>query len=410
MSVGTAFYPRQQELNAKEAWGEWAGYFAPAVYADFHDIEYNGDPRGGRGDRHQPALQVPRARPRRDAPAGPRDHARRLEDPARPGLSTRRGATRTGKVLDDGTVTRIGRDEYRITAADPCYRWFLMNAHRPRRARSRTSPRSSRRARAAGPSSAAKCSRPPPARTGPTSRYFRHRRTDDRRRRRRASPAPATPATSATSCGSPADGALDVWDASVRGGRRPFGIRPAGIRALDVGAGRGRPDPDRGRVHERPARDQPRAELLPFEIGLGRLVDFGKAAEFNGERALLAEQEAGGPRAGSSAWSWTGPGIEGMFAKHGLAAMISPFVDRAPVPVYKEGSQVGRATSITWGTTIKKMVGFGSLDKKLEKRGHPRERRVLRGGRARQGGRHRRAPAVPGPPAQAHLTRAHLRR
>ena len=40
MSVGTAFYPRQRELNVTQAWGEWAGYFSPAVYADFHDIEY----------------------------------------------------------------------------------------------------------------------------------------------------------------------------------------------------------------------------------------------------------------------------------------------------------------------------------------------------------------------------------
>jgi glycine cleavage system aminomethyltransferase T len=62
-------------------------------------------------------------------------------------------------------------------------------------------------------------------------------------------------------------------------------------------------------------------------------------------------------------------GVEGMFAKHGLAPMISPFVDRSPVPVYKDNVQVGRATSITWGTTIKKMVGFGSLDKSLEKPG-----------------------------------------
>ena len=35
----------------------------------------------------------------------------------------------------------------------------------------------------------------------------------------------------------------------------------------------------------------------------------------------------------------------------------------------KDHTQVGRATSITWGTTIKKMVGFGSLDKGLEKPG-----------------------------------------
>ena len=39
------------------------------------------------------------------------------------------------------------------------------------------------------------------------------------------------------------------------------------------------------------------------------------------------------------------------------------------MPVYKDNKQVGRATSIAWGTTIKKMVGFGSLDKALEKVG-----------------------------------------
>ena len=31
-------------------------------------------------------------------------------------------------MLDDGTITRIADTEYRITAADPCYRWFLLNA------------------------------------------------------------------------------------------------------------------------------------------------------------------------------------------------------------------------------------------------------------------------------------------
>src|SRR5437879_10079627 len=37
VSVGTAFYPRQRELNRHEVWGEWAGYFAAQVYADFQD-------------------------------------------------------------------------------------------------------------------------------------------------------------------------------------------------------------------------------------------------------------------------------------------------------------------------------------------------------------------------------------
>ena len=41
MSVGTVFYPRESDLNAHLAWGEWSGYHSAAVYADFHDIEYN---------------------------------------------------------------------------------------------------------------------------------------------------------------------------------------------------------------------------------------------------------------------------------------------------------------------------------------------------------------------------------
>jgi len=113
----------------------------------------------------------------------------------------------------------------------------------------------------------------------------------------------------------------------------------------------------------------PEQNYSPFEIGLGRLVEFGKEAEFTGKRALVAERAAGGPARRLVGLELDWAGIEAMFAKHGLAAMISPFVDRAPVPVYREGRQVGRATSITWGTTIKKMVGFGSLDKAHEKLG-----------------------------------------
>jgi glycine cleavage system aminomethyltransferase T len=58
-----------------------------------------------------------------------------------------------------------------------------------------------------------------------------------------------------------------------------------------------------------------------------------------------------------------------MFAKHGLAPAVSPFVQRDPVPVYKQGRRVGRATSVTWGPMIKKMVGFGSLPPRLAESG-----------------------------------------
>jgi aminomethyltransferase len=198
-------------------------------------------------------------------------------------------------------------------------------------------------------------------------RYFRHRRTSI-----------AGVDVSVTRTGYTGDrgyelwipvaGALTVWDRLFDAGEA-YGIFPAGIRALDVArveAGLILIDAEYTSARHAISPEQ---NYSPFEIGLGRLVEFGKEAAFTGKRALVAERAAGGPARRLVGLELDWAGIEAMFAKHGLAAMISPFVDRAPVPVYREGRQVGRATSITWGTTIKKMVGFGSLDTAHEKLG-----------------------------------------
>ena len=166
----------------------------------------------------------------------------------------------------------------------------------------------------------------------------------------------------------PADGALEVWDAVFEAGE-PYGLFPAGIRALDVARVEAGLILIEAEYTSARHAISPEQTYSPFELGLGRLVDFGKGADFTGRRALLAEEQAGGPARRLVGLELDWAGIEGMFAKHGLASMISPYVDRAPVPVYKNNKQVGRATSIAWGTTIKKMVGFGSLDKALEKVG-----------------------------------------
>ena len=125
MSVGTAFYPRERELNTKAAWGEWSGYFAAAVYADFHDIEYNAI---------REAAAVIDASPLYKYLVKGRDAARLLDrvmtrDIARLQVDQviyTPWCDEDGKVVDDGTVTRIGDDTYRITAADPSYRWFAL--------------------------------------------------------------------------------------------------------------------------------------------------------------------------------------------------------------------------------------------------------------------------------------------
>ena len=86
VSVGTAFHPRTAPLNRKMQWREWSGYYASSAYADAHDIEYNAIREAAARHRRQPAVQVPRHRPRRDPPRRPRDHPRRDEAQGRAGL------------------------------------------------------------------------------------------------------------------------------------------------------------------------------------------------------------------------------------------------------------------------------------------------------------------------------------
>ena len=85
------------------------------------------DPGDRRGHRRQPALQVPVTGP----------DAIRLADRVitRDATKLRVGQVfytpwcdEHGKVIDDGTVHRVGEQELRWTAADPQYRWLSQNA------------------------------------------------------------------------------------------------------------------------------------------------------------------------------------------------------------------------------------------------------------------------------------------
>ncbi len=163
----------------------------------------------------------------------------------------------------------------------------------------------------------------------------------------------------------PVDGALTVWDRLFQAGEA-FGIFPVGIRAMDVARVEAGLILIEAEYTSARHATIPEQNYSPFELGFGRLVSFGKEAEFTGKRALLAERRDGGPARRLVGLELDWSGIEGMFGRHGLAAHISLTVQRAPVPVYRDGTRVGRATSMTWGTTIKKMVGLGSLDKAYE--------------------------------------------
>jgi aminomethyltransferase len=364
MSIGTAFYPRERELNTKGAWGEWSGYFSAAVYADFHDIEYNAI---------REAAAVIDASPLYKYIVRGRDAGRLLDrvmtrDVSRLQVSQviyTPWCNEDGKVVDDGTVTRVADDAYRVTAADPCSRWFALSATNldveiedvsERVAALALQGRLSREVLEAATgedwADIGYFRRGPTTIAGVDVDVTRTGYTGDR----------------GYELWIPVDGALAVWDRLFEAGEA-FGIYPAGIRALDVArveAGLILIEVEYTSARHAISDEQ---TYSPFEIGLGRLVQFDKAAAFNGERALLAERRGGGPARRLVGLELDWAGIEAMHAKHGLAPAISPFVQRDPVPVYKQGTQIGRATSMTWGPTLKKMVAFGSVDTAHESNG-----------------------------------------
>ena len=51
-----------------------------------------------------------------------------------------------------------------------------------------------------------------------------------------------------------------------------------------------------------------------------------------------------------------------MYEAVGLPPTAPATASRVAVPVYKDGRQVGRATSTTWSTMLKKFIGLATID------------------------------------------------
>ncbi len=363
MSIGTPFHPRAAALNRKMQWREWSGYFASAAYADAHDIEYNAIREAAGVIDVSPLYKY------------------RLTGPDAIRLADRvitRDATRLkigqvyytpwcdehGKVIDDGTIHRVGEQELRWTAADPQYRWLTRNAVGLDVKVEDVTEQIAALA-VQGPFSRDVVE----AATGTDLgdlRYFR---------RTAATIGDVDIDISRTGYTGdlgyelwiPSPGAEAVWDALFAAGKA-YAIRPAGMLALDVvrlEAGLILIEADY--TSARHAMN-PEQHYSPFEIGLGRLVSFDKA-DYVGRRALQAEQARGGParRLVGLVLDWYD--IEGLYDAQDLPPSISPSVDRSPVPVYADGRPVGKATSHGWSPILKQAIALASVPAKYERVG-----------------------------------------
>jgi aminomethyltransferase len=350
----TPFHPRTATLCQSHAWRRWAGHVVASAYELSHEREYHAI---------RSAAALLDVSPLYKYLVRGKDAARLLDrvvtrDVAR----TKTGdvlytpwCDAAGKVLDDGTVARLGDDRFRVTSAEPNLRWFEDNA--------------------LGLDVAIEDVSEPVAALalqGPNARAILQSLAD-----RDVSGLEYFRLTEASLRGVPvtisrtgytgdlgyeiwldAKDALPLWDALIEAGT-PYGITPAGMLALDVArieAGLMLLDVDYVPANKALIASQ---TSTPFELDLGWAVKLDKA-QFVGKGALAAEARRG------PEWRFVGievdwDSFERLHAEVGLAPRVPGMAWRTSVPLYAGGEQAGYATSGGWSPLLKKYIALAHL-------------------------------------------------
>jgi aminomethyltransferase len=350
----TPFHARTAALCASHAWRRWAGHVVASSYELSHEREYHAI-RGAAAllDISPLCKYLVRGK---DAPRlldriMTRDVARSqagqvLYTPWCDGA---------GKVLDDGTVTRLDEETFRVTSAEPNLRWFQDNA----RGLAVTIEDVSDGIAAL-------------ALQGPTARAILEQACDaDLARlkyfRMTAAKLRGVP-VAITRTGYTGDlgyeiwldarDALAVWDALIEAGT-PYGITPAGMLALDVArieAGLMLLDVDYVPANKALIESQTSS---PFELDLGWAVNLDKE-QFVGKAALAAEAKRG------PEWQFVGVQVdwdsfEALYLAVGLAPRVPAAAWRMSAPLYAGGEQAGYATSGVWSPLLKAYIALAHL-------------------------------------------------
>lgn len=355
MPVGTAFHERTFALCESLSYREWSGYYTVSVYEMHHEHEYNAIRNSAALIDITPLFKY-RVTGGDATKLVNRIIARDINKVAVDQVIYCCWCDSEGKVVDDGTITRLGENDYRWTAADPSLRWFRQNAlgleveiediSEKTAALALQGPTSGRLLHAAADADIANL------------KYFR--------------------VTHGKLAGVPVDisrtgytgdlgyeiwmpwrNAVTVWDALMAKGKA-FDIHPAGMIALDIArieAGLILIEVDYFSSKKALIDSQ---KYSPGEIGLGKLVDL-KKERFVGREALLREQKAGGPARALVGLEIDWTDVERKYESAGLAPQVPGMASRIAVPVYRNGKQLGRATSTTWSPTLKKLIALASI-------------------------------------------------
>jgi len=356
MPIGTALHDRTLALCESLNYREWSGYYAVSAYEGHHEHEYNAIRNASALIDVSPLFKYMITG--RDAPRFvDRLITRDVSKMSAGQVFYTPWCDERGRVIDDGTVSRLEEHRFRWTAADPSLRWFSQNAigldvriedvSESVAALALQGPTSARLLRAAADADI------------DNLKYFRV-----------TSGSIAGVSVDISRTGytgdlgyeiwMPAPDALRVWDALMHSGK-PFDIKPTGMLALDVArieAGLLLIDVDFSGSKKAMIASQ---AYSPFEMGLGRLVNIDKS-RFIGQQALRSEKERGPARqVVGIEIEWTE--VERIYEKLGLPPTVGATASRVAVPVYFGDRQVGKATSTTWSPVLKRMIALATVDR-----------------------------------------------
>ncbi len=358
MPIPSPFHERTSKLCTSFRWKDWSGYAAVCSYDVSHDREYFAF-REGAGLLDVSPLFKYEVHGRDAAALLSRMMVRDVSKlkVGRVGYSC--WCDDYGKVIDDGTVTRLDEDYYRVTAADPS----LHHLQAVGRGMQVTIEDSSAKLAAV-------------ALQGAKSRDVLKACSD--------ADLDKLKFFGATKCkldgldvwitrtGYTGDlgyevwvekaGALKMWDAISDAGVA-YNLEPAGLDALDVTR------IEAGFIllgidyFSAPKVVLEARKSTPGEIGLGWIVDFDrpKFPNFIGREALENERKQGSP------WSMVGlevswESLEALYESYSLPPSLPATARRDGLPVYDdEGTQVGKVTSHTWSPILKKYIALTSV-------------------------------------------------
>ena len=355
MPIPSPFYEQTSALCRSHEWRDWAGYLAAVTYDVSHEHEYFAVRNAAALFDITPLFKYDITGPDA-ARLINRAITRDIDKCATAQVLYTVWCDDHGKIIDDGTVQRFAENHFRVTAAEPNFLWFsdcgygldvhIEDVTDSIAALSVQGPLARRVLTALLPGSGID-------KLG----FFRIAQTEWS----------GTPLT-ITRTGYTGDLGYELWCVAEAAGRlweglmqagKPFGLLPAGLAALDIArieAGLLLAGVDYISSLKALTESQ---KSSPFEAGLGWTVHLHKE-NFVGKPALMAEKARG------SDWQLVGleidwPSLEKVFYAADLPPQVTGRASRSATPIYKNGRQIGQATSTTFSPILKKYIALASV-------------------------------------------------